>query len=88
MLTIRGRLITPFVLGSDSSFVYGFMILDYGFGTMTATTSLDLEENLDSELFECRILSEKSIDCISDLLSANRLGTVKLRWYVVVRTLL
>ena len=23
---------------SDSSFVYGFMILDYGFGTMTATT--------------------------------------------------
>ena len=25
---------------SDSSFVYGFMILDYGFGTMTATTFL------------------------------------------------
>ena len=24
---------------SDSSFDYGFMILDYGFGTMTATTS-------------------------------------------------
>ena len=24
---------------SDSSFVYGFMIMDYGFGTMTATTS-------------------------------------------------
>ena len=23
---------------SDSSFVYGLMILDYGFGTMTATT--------------------------------------------------
>ena len=23
---------------SDSSFVYGFKILDYGFGTMTATT--------------------------------------------------
>ena len=23
---------------SDLSFVYGFMILDYGFGTMTATT--------------------------------------------------
>ena len=23
---------------SDSSFVYGFMMLDYGFGTMTATT--------------------------------------------------
>ena len=47
MLTIRGRLITPFCSGvhvcwsehSDSSFVYGFMILDYGFGTMTATIS-------------------------------------------------
>ena len=26
---------------SDSSFVYGFMILDYGFGTMTATTYYD-----------------------------------------------
>ena len=25
---------------SDSSFVYGFMILNYGFGTMTATTYL------------------------------------------------
>ena len=36
MLTIRGRLITPFILGSvsehsDSSFVYGFMSLDYDF---------------------------------------------------------
>ena len=31
---------------SDSSFVYGFMILDYGFGTMTAT-SLNLSEELD-----------------------------------------
>ena len=46
MLTIRGRLITPFFLGvhvcwsehSDSSFVYRFMSLDYGVGTMTATT--------------------------------------------------
>ena len=27
---------------SDSSFVYGFMTLDYGFGTMTATTPSDL----------------------------------------------
>ena len=26
------------VCHSDSSFVYGFMSLDYGFGTMTATT--------------------------------------------------
>ena len=30
---------------SDLSFVYGFMILDYGFGTMTATT---YENNLDT----------------------------------------
>ena len=27
---------------SDSSFVYGFMSLDYGFGTMTATTLLTM----------------------------------------------
>ena len=27
---------------SDSSFVYGFMSLDYGFGTMTATTYLSV----------------------------------------------
>ena len=33
---------------SDSSFVYGFMILDYGFGTMTATTSFGLTEIGDS----------------------------------------
>ena len=26
---------------SDSSFVYGFMILNYGFGTMTATTTYE-----------------------------------------------
>ena len=29
---------------SDSSFVYGFMSLDYGFGTMTATTSNSILE--------------------------------------------
>ena len=28
---------------SDSSFVYGFMSLDYGFGTMTATIFLRFE---------------------------------------------
>ena len=28
---------------SDSSFVYGFMSLDYGFGTMTATTCNTME---------------------------------------------
>ena len=48
MLTIRGRLITPFILGSmsvglnilirHSSFVYRFMSLAYGLGTMTTTT--------------------------------------------------
>ena len=32
---------------SDSSFVYGFMILNYGFGTMTATTlASDISMNL------------------------------------------
>ena len=46
MLIIHGRLITPFFSGvhvcwsehSDSSFVYGFMSLDYGLGTMTTAT--------------------------------------------------
>ena len=49
-LTIRGRLITPFILGSmsvglsfDSSFVYGFMSLDNGLGTMTTITILLLK---------------------------------------------
>ena len=31
---------------SDSSFVYGFMSLDYGFGTMTATTLFIIVINL------------------------------------------
>ena len=31
---------------SDSSFVYGFMILNYGFGTMTATTLFIIVINL------------------------------------------
>ena len=38
---------------SDSSFVYGFMILDYGFGTMTATTFdrmfLELADKVDMD---------------------------------------
>ena len=29
---------------SDSSFVYGFMSLDYGLGTMTATTSMKIQD--------------------------------------------
>ena len=32
---------------SDSSFVYGFMSLDYGFGTMTATTYKRIGYSLD-----------------------------------------
>ena len=44
MLAIRGRLITPFIqgfmsVGSDSSFVYGFMRLIFGLGTMTTATA-------------------------------------------------
>ena len=31
---------------SDSSFVYGFMILNYGFGTMTATTSTTHQDRI------------------------------------------
>ena len=43
---------------SDSSFVYGFMILDYGFGTMTATT------HKASEIYTIQInkLSATSLD--------------------------
>ena len=33
---------------SDLSFVYGFMILDYGFGTMTATTLIYHSLGIDS----------------------------------------
>ena len=37
---------------SDSSFVYGFLILDYGFGTMTATTFEQKYEKYQSFLSE------------------------------------
>ena len=37
---------------SDSSFVYGFMILDYGFGTMTATTSICLSDLVPLEWYK------------------------------------
>ena len=39
---------------SDSSFVYGFMSLDYGFGTMTATTLLRQTET--DRPSDCRLL--------------------------------
>ena len=39
---------------SDSSFVYGFMSLDYGFGTMTATTNLyDIVQQVNSVPLKC-----------------------------------
>ena len=37
---------------SDSSFVYGFMSLDYGFGTMTGTT---FDNNIQNILEDCMI---------------------------------
>ena len=39
---------------SDSSFVYGFMSLDYGFGTMTATTACNVIL-CESDFFQCYI---------------------------------
>ena len=36
---------------SDSSFVYGFMISDYGFGTMTATT-YSLKEDISFNIID------------------------------------
>ena len=37
---------------SDSSFVYGFMSLDFGLGTMTATTSYQICTSLVYEVFK------------------------------------
>ena len=37
---------------SDSSFVYGFMSLDYGFGTMTATTSYGYLQSCFEQIYE------------------------------------
>ena len=60
MLTIRGRLITPFYSGvhvclsenSDSSYVYGFMRLIYGLGAMNTTT---FKKYLTAEILLARI---------------------------------
>ena len=49
---------------SDSSFVYGFMILNYGFGTMTATTFDQQYQNLvdqNAEVIELLCKEEKSL---------------------------
>ena len=46
---------------SDSSFVYGFMILDYGFGTMTATTSQNVLKTKGWNL-QCMIKVENSFN--------------------------
>ena len=67
MLTIRGRLITPLFLGlcSDSSFVYGFMSLDNGFGTMTATTFISscdsLVVNCDFRAALCYVITQTRV---------------------------
>ena len=54
---------------SDSSFVYGFMILDYGFGTMTATTYKRIGYSLDNmrqtACLVIKIVREKSRECHS-----------------------
>ena len=53
-------MITLFILGSmsvehsDSSFVYGLMSLDYGLGTMTATTSFSAVQNNPNLCKQCR----------------------------------
>ena len=44
---------------SDSSFVYGFISLDYGFGTMTATTFLSNWEDFVGTEKRVRIIQGK-----------------------------
>ena len=39
---------------SDSSYVYGFMSLDYGLGTMTATTSINFVSDGTGHTLICR----------------------------------
>ena len=50
---------------SDSPFVYGFMSLDYGLGTMTATTfdsSTEVAEvNLFTLMMQSEIVADKSL---------------------------
>ena len=47
---------------SDSSFVYGFMILNYGFGTMTATTLLNCISFISN--ITCKLYDTVSVYCM------------------------
>ena len=46
---------------SDSSFVYGFMILNYGFGTMTATTLKRNQGNFDAQMLITNDMKKRSV---------------------------
>ena len=52
---------------SDSSFIYGFMSLDYGFGTRTAITYLSLD-------------SPEAAEGTCDQVHANAQADLSLRW--------
>ena len=56
---------------SDSSFVYGFMSLDYGFGTMTGTTAIMFIKNsvfnanrVDSDQTPLSVASDLALHCL------------------------
>ena len=56
----------------DSSFVYGFMSLDYGLGTMTATTSVCYRFRMNPGLrifWRQYIVRDISLTCIRSLIS-------------------
>ena len=52
---------------SDSAFVYGFMSLDYGLGTMTATTSETNSQPL-TETAECREHTSTNLTTVTTML--------------------
>ena len=64
---------------SDSSFVYGFMILNYGFGTMTATTfkhySFIRKGSQKTNIVEPRLSISFKIACTPSEDSDNALDT-------------
>ena len=69
---------------SDSSFVYGFMILDYGFGTMTATTITrsdlwDIYRTLITDRYQC--------DHLVSILSKIKNMIFKRRYFIIQEAL-
>ena len=71
---------------SDSSFVYGFMILDYGFGTMTATTRYTLRDKPTWMFLVSRHQESTTFLRISWILERFLLGGCLICWLTVKRS--